>query len=517
MMERSHRYRVSAEWRPESLSAAITGKHTVEILPAEDVAHTYLDTFDWRVAGAGGRLIFETLGRLKRLLWFDRDAGSRSYQVPVRRIPRWRTDLPQGLVRERLHTALDVRALLIVGETRVRRQRVRVLDREGNSVLRMVWEVVEVVGSDPGTEPIHALRVEALPGQDKLLSKVESALSGSVVDTLAATDLRAAAAVAGRSPGDYSSKLRLDLNRGEPAASAVRTILLELLHTLRVNVPGVKADHDVEFLHDFRVACRRSRSALTQLRTVLNRQEVEPYLAGFKWLGTVTGPCRDLDVYLLEMEDFREMLPAQSASALAPLEQRIRRDRVAAQRAVAEAIDSTRFTELVEGWDRYLRPSDAGFAGVESGYSVEELAGRRVLKAYRRMLERGAKLGPDPAAESLHRLRIDAKKLRYLLEFFRSLYPRKRVDRLVKELKRLQDILGGFNDAEVQQRRLRELARGDSGGGRLPVDTLLALGRLEAALEERQESCRSVFHERFEAFADHSSRAEYAALFGVEV
>ena len=40
------------------------------------------------------------------------------------------------------------------------------------------------------------------------------------------------------------------------------------LQTLRINEDGVRKDLDSEFLHDFRVAVRRTRSALSQIKGV---------------------------------------------------------------------------------------------------------------------------------------------------------------------------------------------------------------------------------------------------------
>ena len=64
----------------------------------------------------------------------------------------------------------------------------------------------------------------------------------------------------------------------------------------------------------------------------------------------------------------------------------------------------------------------------------------------------------DSPDEALHRLRIDAKKLRYLLEFFRALYPPKEIGAVVGALKSLQDNLGDFNDLSVQQGAMRGFA-----------------------------------------------------------
>lgn len=52
------------------------------------------------------------------------------------------------------------------------------------------------------------------------------------------------------------------------ADAAMRRILLALLEAMEVNETGTIANLDTEFLHGFRVAVRRTRSVLGQMKTV---------------------------------------------------------------------------------------------------------------------------------------------------------------------------------------------------------------------------------------------------------
>jgi CHAD domain-containing protein len=130
------------------------------------------------------------------------------------------------------------------------------------------------------------------------------------------------------------------------------------------------------------------------------------------------------------------------------------------------------------------------------------------------MVKRGAHLSDPPPAEDLHRLRIDAKKLRYLLEFFGGLYPGKTIARLVKELKLFQDILGGSNDMAVQQRHLAVFAETLMAEGSTRAGTVFAMGRLADMMADRQEVYVTAFAERFQLFAGDTSRRLYNDTFG---
>jgi CHAD domain-containing protein len=77
-------------------------------------------------------------------------------------------------------------------------------------------------------------------------------------------------------------------------------------------------------------------------------------------------------------------------------------------------------------------------------------------KRYRRFRKIGGKRADLPE-EELHRLRIAGKKLRYVADFFRSLYPKKPTSKFIAALAEVQDQLGSLNDAVVSRQLLLAL------------------------------------------------------------
>jgi CHAD domain-containing protein len=132
---------------------------------------------------------------------------------------------------------------------------------------------------------------------------------------------------------------------------------------------------------------------------------------------------------------------------------------------------------------------------------------------FRRVLKEGRAIGDDSPHEALHELRKSCKKLRYLIEFFQSLYPEKELKPLLKALRRLLDNLGEFQDLEVQAHKLEGFAATMQQEGKVPLGTLLAIGALVADLLHRQARARAAFHDRFAAFDARDNRAEYRRLF----
>ena len=118
------------------------------------------------------------------------------------------------------------------------------------------------------------------------------------------------------------------------------------------------------------------------------------------------------------------------------------------------------------------------------------------------MVKMGKAIDDDSPAEDLHELRKVGKELRYLLEFFASLYPPEVTKPFIKTLKGLQDQLGRFQDHEVQANVLRDLAPEVKR-----PETLMAMGALVQRFIEDEIAARAEFAERFAPFASEAQRA----------
>jgi CHAD domain-containing protein len=475
---------------------------------------TYLDTFDWRLHRAGARLTAQTERRRTTLRWSAADDAD-PYVLPIEGSIRFAADLPEGFLRAALEPLIEVRALLPMGSIRVERLPARVVDAHGDATLLVdieTWAPVDASGRAAG-EQHTTTSIRELTEDTNDLEIALGTLHAVGIEMSAAVDpLVEAAAVRGRRPGDYSSKPKLPLKPKQPSARALRAILAHLLDTLEKNVDGILEDVDTEFLHDLRVASRRTRSALTQIKDVLPQAAVEEFAREFKWLGEVTNRCRDLDVNLLQMNDYKLQLGIVD-DVLDPLQELLERTRRTEHQLVCRALRSTRFRDLVGEWRNFLFSDTVEEPPPGADRPIVEVAGARIAKAFRRVVKRGSSLGEEPTAGQLHRVRIDAKKLRYLLEFFADLYPKREISRLVKQLKELQDTLGGCNDMEVQRGRLTSFADQLMTAGEAPPATIFAIGRLADLMAARQDGYRRHFASSFSAFADRDSRKLYRELF----
>jgi CHAD domain-containing protein len=128
------------------------------------------------------------------------------------------------------------------------------------------------------------------------------------------------------------------------------------------------------------------------------------------------------------------------------------------------------------------------------------MVAKRIAKAQGRLLEHGRAITEESEPERLHDLRKDAKKLRYLIECFGSLFETAPRKTFVRRLKDLQDNLGEHQDAEVHIDQLAELAHDLHEARSVGVDALLAMGQLTESLERRRKGARAEFADRFRAY-----------------
>ncbi len=305
-----------------------------------------------------------------------------------------------------------------------------------------------------------------------------------------------------------SAKIDVPLAYGQRADVAAAAVLRRLLTVIADNVPGAIQGEDGEYLHQLRIAVRRSRTVQRQLAAVFPRWELPGFRSEFRWLQRATGDARDLDVYIEELDSLRQLLPDAIRDDLRPLRPVLAHGRLAARADMGRALLSPRTRNLFEDWERLLEtlvelPSHDRPAAERP---IGELAGRRIRKVYQRIVRMGDAIdGASPAAD-YHELRKKGKELRYLLELFGlPLFGEAAVAPMVRSLKALQDVLGRHQDREVQIAMLR-LAGDEVAGLRGGAAACMAMGVLIDRLRSDERAARTEFGERFALLASDDHR-----------
>jgi CHAD domain-containing protein len=312
-----------------------------------------------------------------------------------------------------------------------------------------------------------------------------------------------------------NAKVEVAIGYEQRADAAAAAVLRRLLEVVCDNLDGALSGADVEYLHQLRIAVRRSRTVQRQFKGVFPALDLPGFRSDFRWLQRATGDARDLDVYVDEFDDLRKLVPAALRGDLEPLRLVLGRRQLVARAGLAVALRSSRFDALASDWERLLEslvelPLDDR---PTARRSIGSLTGERVVAVYQCIVSMGGRIDDSSPAESYHELRKKGKELRYLLELFAArVFAADAVDPLVRSLKGLQDLLGRHQDREVQTSMVRSLATEVAGlpGG---PEACLAMGVLVDRLAADERAARAEFAERFAVLADDEQRARIADVF----
>jgi triphosphatase len=310
------------------------------------------------------------------------------------------------------------------------------------------------------------------------------------------------------------------------AAAALRCVLRNGLAVVLANASGIVDSDDAEFVHQARVALRRTRSAV---RLLGRDADLPPALVEeMHWIAGALGPARDADVLvadtlpplLAQLPSQPALLQAEGQALLAAAKVRQQAARAAARAALRSARFGVFALRLMQWCDSPVKvPAKAAkLAKGEKALkamkamkdetqtaSLAALAPRRLRRAQQRLIEAAVFFCALAPAER-HRVRILAKRLRYAIDLFACALPARRTAVYVAALSELQDDLGRLNDAAVA---LHDLPRLVSAGALLTAigaelqaqhasaealvrteRQLAALGKMVAPWNKKSGECR---------------------------
>ncbi len=487
----------------------LDGKYTLNELPARTTDVTFFDTFDWRLY-ENNRLCYL---QDKILCLTDLTDRQQVSPLPLKGQPhRFWWQFPESDLKQALAEVLDVRALMSHAAFSQTTLELQMLNRDEKVVATVLLTELDLGNG----ENIHSVQLREVRGYNKWFLKLSRDLAnfGEPQPDTRVHTLTTAMAAVGRTPMEYSSGFSVPLSPDMESLTAAKTIYKNLLTTMLANEQGIIDDLDSEFLHDFRVAIRRTRSGLSLIKDVLEPEISSRFKEDFRYLGRITGPVRDLDVYLLMEDNYKARLPEHLQEGLHYFFEDLAKKRNREQKKLVHTIKALRYQSITHDWQEYLDQEDDELHGENSRVTIGTLAKKIIAKRLQRILRDGEAIHPGSPDEELHRLRIQGKKMRYSLEFFSSLYPKQEMKTLIKQLKLLQNNLGNFNDLSVQQEMLKHYLAAIKPGTVKSKKLSAAIGGLLTNLYHEHRRVRTQFEETFARFAAKKNLALYRKLFG---
>ncbi len=467
---------------------------------------TYYDSFDWRLWRHDLICEFSRSNASSALSLVNRKTNALVASTVLFDLPAFASQFNLGKVRHTLEPILEMRALISIGTIESDISHFDLLDDNEHVLAKMVIEEFESLNA--------CITVFPVKGHEKLAKNLTAKLIAvfGLVDKNKPV-LLDVLRLQGRQPKDYSESLTIPLIPDMCPVKAYKTVFNKLSQVIQLNEQGVLADTDSEFLHDFRVAVRKTRACLNQSQYILPDEVITAQKEFFAWLGQITGETRDLDVYLLDFENYKKQIPKNIRQSLNPLQHFLSTKKQKAHKTLAQKLRSPKYKSGIKAWNQYLSTNTINpMEDKPADYSVKKVVDEKIWKLYKQALKQGEAIDRQSPPEALHKLRKTCKKLRYMLEFFQSLYAEEKVKRLLKRLKQLQTVLGNYQDYAVQQERLQQFSE-EMQMVNTPSRTFLAMGILIQNLEVRKRKARNRFSMTFDKFNKSETQAKLKELF----
>lgn len=268
----------------------------------------------------------------------------------------------------------------------------------------------------------------------------------------------------------------------EHSALSVALLRQRLVSLLRA-MPAAQAGDEIS-VHQARVASRRLREALPVLGATADEGALDRAGKRVRRITRALGPVRELDVTLLLLAEL-EGKGAAPQRAIARVRAAVVEERQKRRRAMLAEIKPSRLEKLRKRLVQVAAPAQrkepTRTALAEAAAKASDRA-----KRLRAAIERA---GGIYLADRLHRVRIEAKKLRYALEIQRELTHSRPTARM-NRLKHHQDLLGRVHDLEVLIERTREVQSKLPGANRR---AMTELNRLIRALEAECREGHAVY------------------------
>lgn len=447
----------------------------------KEMTDIYLDTPDYRLLRTG----YQLRARLSAGQWLatlkSRGVGSDigiyhrleiEEPLATERAPATIGDLPPAIIATLagiVAPAQSLASICVIALTRRVRDVIagapgrRRSTAQRLAILSLDEMIIQQCAGDPPLARLYEVEVELAPDVDAAELQV---LADRLIGVYALrpsqeSKLERALGVLSRHPAGSPENwqgLQPAMHMGE----ACRIIWHEQFMKLLLSEAGVRHDADPEYVHDARVAIRRARAAARIYQGYFQPKAVRRYFKQLRKTARLLGAVRDLDVAIAKLERYQQKTRKRSRGDLqATLSEWIAK-RSAAYQALIVWLESAGYAKFVTMFLAFCRTPGDGVVDMtpQPGEEVTPFQVRHVTPAM--LLSNFARVrsyevwfdGPEePPVETIHRLRIECKYLRYNLEFMAGLLGAES-NEIIVLLRKLQDDLGNLNDAVVSKQFL---------------------------------------------------------------
>ena len=291
------------------------------------------------------------------------------------------------------------------------------------------------------------------------------------LEPVATSKFRAGLDAAGLDPTSQPEFASLEISATQSFADTQFALLRRYFAMVLASEPMVRAG-SAAAVHEMRVAARHL-DVLLRLFSGYGPRWAMGSRGTLRALIKALGEVRDCDVQLEYLHTSSAALEADDLTATRPLRELLTRHHTDTRARLLRALDSSRTRSWIAHWLDQLRLGTASTARARAS-TTAVVARQLICATAEKMRKQADRIKDDSSADDFHEVRIRAKRLRYAIDAFGSLYGGAAREYLAA-LARLQHLLGKYHDATVRAGRFMELV---TNGRRVPAATSFVVGRL---------------------------------------
>lgn len=495
-----------------TITTTFTPFFALTLAEQTEIRRDYYDTFDWRLFHAGYSLHAENSAQGFRLT-LQRHQGKEVATAISSGVvfPQFASQLPVGTLQRKLQKIITNRILLPLISLQGTTQRWQIGERAKHplhlDVIQAEWHTP--TPREASCKPLTILALHCPAAAKKSFTEHVRTLFESLRNATTIPDnlLLSGLEWCQLAPAGFSPEITFGADPTAPASATVVRALQQLQRVMALNKPGIEQGLDTEFLHDYRVALRRTRSLIKVFADLLPANQLCQFNSQWRWLTRRTGFLRDIDVFLEAFEAYHQTVPVALAEELLPFRALLWQRRDKAHSIMCRTLRSRRYHRFMDEWEHLLATP-----AHDTGETIAAASIARLEHSYRRLRHKGKLYHAEPTDASLHAMRLAGKKLRYLLEFTLPIYGAEHLAPLVKALKQLQNGLGTLNDLAVHERLIIATARSMEQTQQGNRTTFLALGYLIAILHRRSATQRDALDDLWKKLAARDVHRQFQLL-----
>ena len=237
------------------------------------------------------------------------------------------------------------------------------------------------------------------------------------------------------------------LNCKHVASTGIKLVLVTRFNELRDFQTMALDWTDPEGVHSMRVASRRLRSALRDFTPYLRKRPLASSLKQLRSLADALGEVRDDDVAIAALEEMASKASASVSAGLKPFIETKKQQREHAREDLRALLESEDLKDLESEFVAGVEDATATRAG-SPAITFLTMSQQIILERLREFEAMSNGLLNPFEIETLHDLRIAAKRLRYALELFQQCWGRS-ISGYAKRVARMQGALGDLHDCDV--------------------------------------------------------------------